>query len=522
MWTGVRFPLVIDVCHSHDGGVNDAFVLDPERCYRAAKSRDARFDGWFYVAVRTTGIYCRPSCPAITPKRSNVEFHRTAAAAQQRGFRACKRCRPDAAPGSPEWNLRGDLVGRAMRLIADGVVDREGVGGLSVRLGYSERHLNRLLTAELGAGPLALARAQRAQTARILVETTDLSMADVAFAAGFGSVRQFNETVRAIFATSPTDLRRRRAAVDVPTDIGCVHVRLPVRRPFAGAELFRFVGAHAVPGLVTLDDTGRLHRSLSLPRAHGVVTLDAADDQVHATFRLADWRDLAPAVERVRRWLDLDADPIAVDELLGADPHLGPVVAALPGIRSPGSVDPFEEAVRTIIGQQVSVAGAGTVTGRIVRRLGDRLPIDGMPLTHQFPTADQLASADPTELPLPRRRAATLLRLARAVADGEMVLDPSVDRTNLRHQLAQIPGIGPWTIGHIEMRGLGDPDTWLDTDLVARRGLERLGPTADPDEWRPWRSYATRHTWNTVWSPARPSASPSTSPSTPRPSASPT
>ena len=485
----------------HDGVVIDALVLDPDRCYRAAQSRDARFDGWFYVAVRTTGIYCRPSCPAITPKRSNVEFHRTAAAAQQRGFRACKRCRPDAAPGSPEWDLRGDVVARAMRLIGDGVVDREGVSGLSLRLGYSERHLNRLLTVELGAGPLALARAQRAQTARILVETTDLSMTDIAFAAGFGSVRQFNDTVREVYASSPSDLRRRRVDSREPAEVGTVNVRLPVRTPFAGAELFRFVGAHAVPGLTEVDGFGRLHRTLSLPRAHGVVRLELADDRVHAAFRLADWRDLAPAVERVRRWLDLDADPVAIDAVLGADPVLAESVSSVPGIRSPGSVDPFEEAIRTVIGQQVSVAGAATVTGRIVGYLGEPLSIDAPELTHVFPSPERLASAGPTDLPLPKRRAGTVQRLARAVVDGEIVLDRSVDRTELRHRLAAVPGIGPWTIAHIEMRGFGDPDVFVDGDLVARRGLEQLGLTAAPDEWRPWRSYAIRHVWNTVWSP---------------------
>lgn len=479
----------------------DALVLDPDRCYRAAQSRDARFDGWFFVAVRTTGIYCRPSCPAITPKRSNVEFHRTAAAAQQRGFRACKRCRPDAAPGSPEWDLRGDVVARAMRLIGDGVVDREGVRGLSLRLGYSERHLNRLLTTELGAGPLALARAQRAQTARILVETTDLSMTDIAFAAGFGSVRQFNDTVREIYASSPSDLRRRRVDSGEPAEVGIVNVRLPVRAPFAGAELFRFVGGHAVPGLAEVDGSGRLHRALSLPRAHGVVRLEAAGDRVHAGFRLADWRDLAPAVERVRRWLDLDADPVAIDSVLGADPVLAESVAAVPGIRSPGSVDPFEEAICTVIGQQVSVAGAATVTGRIVARLGERLTIEGTALTHVFPSPERLASADPADLPLPKRRAATVQRLAQAVVDGEIVLDRSADRVELRRRLAAVPGVGPWTIAHIEMRGFGDPDVFLDRDLVARRGLERLGLTAAPDEWRPWRSYAIRHVWNTVWRP---------------------
>lgn len=474
-------------------------VLDPDRCYLAAQSRDARFDGWFYIAVRTTGIYCRPSCPAITPKRSNVEFHRTAATAQQHGFRACKRCRPDAAPGSPEWNVRGDLVARAMQLIADGVVDREGVSGLSGRLGYSERHLHRLLTDELGAGPLALARAQRAQTARILIETTELTMTDVAFAAGFGSVRQFNDTIREVYASAPTELRDRSGGRRL-TSPGTVTVRLPVRPPFAGVELFRFVGAHAVPGLEHLDADGHLHRAMSLPRSHGAVRLEPDEDGVRAELRLDDWRDLAPAVERIRRWLDLDADPVAIDEVLSSDSTLGPAVAALPGIRSPGSVDPFETAIRTIIGQQVSVAGGATVTGRIVAAYGEPLAVDAPHLTHVFPSAERLADVDPTELPLPRQRAATVQRLARAVLDGEVVLERSADRSELRAQLAAVKGIGPWSIAHIEMRGFGDPDVFLDGDLVARRGLDRLGPTV-ADRWRPWRSYAIRHVWNTVWSP---------------------
>lgn len=477
-------------------------TLDPDRCYRAAQSRDARFDGWFFVAVRTTGIYCRPSCPAITPKRSNVEFHRTAAAAQGRGFRACKRCRPDATPGSPEWDLRGDAVARAVRSIADGVVDRDGVPGLARRLGYSERHLHRMLVAELGAGPLALARAQRAQTARLLVETTDLAFTDVAFAAGFGSVRQFNDTIREVYAASPSELRRARSGHRASTTSGTVTVRLPVRAPFAGTELFRFIGAHTVAGSEFFD--GGLARALDLPHGHGVavLTLDGGEAAVQAEFRLADWRDLAPAVERVRRWLDLDADPVAVDAALSTDPALAPLVEACPGIRSPGSVDPFEAAIRTVIGQQVSVSGAATVTARIVAALGEPLTISHDRLTHVFPTPERLAGAADGDLPLPRQRAATVRRLAQAVVDGEVTLDRSADRQMVRDTLARIRGIGPWSIGHIEMRGFGDPDVFLAGDLVARRGLDRLElGTGAADRWRPWRSYATRHVWNTVWSP---------------------
>ncbi|MCB0957485.1 MAG: DNA-3-methyladenine glycosylase 2 family protein, partial [Ilumatobacter sp.] len=256
--------------------------LDHDHCYRAIQSRDARFDGWFVTAVRTTGIYCRPSCPAITPKRANVEFFLAAATAQAHGYRACKRCRPDASPGSPEWNTRADVVGRAMRLIADGLVDRAGVPGLATRLGYSERQVHRLLTAELGAGPLALARAQRAQTARILIETTTMPITEIAFAAGFQSVRQFNDTIRDVFAASPSRLRESRR----PTgETGAVTVRLATREPFEAAHLFQFLGVRAVPGVEHLYGA-TYRRALRLPRGNGVVALTAAAGHVTCSLHL--------------------------------------------------------------------------------------------------------------------------------------------------------------------------------------------------------------------------------------------
>ena len=478
----------------------DGTVLDPDRCYLASQSRDERFDGWFYVAVRTTGIYCRPSCPAITPKRSNVEFHRTAAAAQQHGFRACKRCRPDAAPGSPEWNVRSDVVARAMRLIGDGVVDRDGVAGLATRLGYSERHLNRVLTSELGAGPLSLARAQRAQTARILIETTDLSMTDIAFAAGFGSIRQFNDTVREVYASSPTELRRRTTRRH--NTAGGVSVRLPVRRPFAGATLLAFIGGHAVPGVESWDGR-RYARSLALPNGHGTVdiTLDDAGD-VRAEFRLTDWRDLAPAVGRVRRLLDLDADPVAIDEVLGADPVLRMQIAQTPGLRIPGGVDPYEVLARTIIGQQVSVAGARTVTGRIVTAVGESLAIEHDVLTHVFPSMERLAGASSDQFPIPVARKRTLHSVATAVVDGSLVIDHGDDRRAVVDELRTFKGIGPWTAETVAMRGLGDPDVFLAHDLVVRRALDANELDASVAErWRPWRTYAMHHLWATIWTP---------------------
>ena len=478
--------------------VNDAIHLDADRCYRVAQSRDERFDGWFYIAVRTTGIYCRPSCPAVTPKRMNVDFYPSAAAAQQRGFRACKRCRPDAAPGSPEWDLRGDLVARAMRLIADGVIDREGVDGLSSRLGYSTRHLNRLLTDELGAGPLALARSQRAQTARVLIETTDMTMTDIAFAAGFGSVRQFNDTVREVFAGAPSELRTRSGSGAPTATTGAVSVRLPVRGPFAGDQLLEFLGHRAVPGVETWDgDT--YERALALPRGHGTVAIRLADGYVAATFRLADWRDLAPAVGRVRRLLDLDADPVAIDEALAQDPALASLIAGTPGLRAAGSVDPTETIVRAIVGQQVSVAGARTVTGRLAASVSEPLAVDHPTLTHVFPSMERLVGADPAVFPMPTARAATLQRVGRLVVDGELVIDAGADRSEAISRLMAVKGIGPWTAEYVAMRGLGDPDIFLGTDLGVKHALAAVGlDVSDAERWRPWRTYAMHHLWNSL------------------------
>ncbi len=482
--------------------------LDPDQCYVAVQSRDQRFDGWFVTAVRTTGIYCRPSCPAITPKRSNVEFHPTAAAAQQRGFRACKRCRPDASPGSPDWNTRQDVVARAMRLIADGVVEREGVGGLARRLGYSERHLNRVFTDELGAGPLAVARAQRAHTARLLVETTSLPLTDVAFAAGFGSVRQFNDTIREVFATSPTELRAARRRPPTPNvepatieSRVAVAVRLPVRTPFASNEVMSFIGERAIPGIESWDGE-TYQRSLDLPGGMGVVALVAHDDHVAARIELSSWGDLGVAVQRVRRLLDLDSDPSAVDAALEADPAMAQLVAAVPGRRAPASVDPYETAIRAVMGQQVSVAGARTVAGRIVAAVGRTFGEPVGDITRVFPRPDELAGAPDAAFSMPGARRDTIRRLAAAVADGDLELDVGTDPAVAHRQLLALKGIGPWTADYVVMRGLGHPDTFLTNDLGVRHALDRLGLGVEPgSRWAPWRSYAVHHLWASLSAP---------------------
>ncbi|HEX6339033.1 MAG TPA: DNA-3-methyladenine glycosylase 2 family protein [Jiangellaceae bacterium] len=484
-------------------------MLDFDACYRAVHSRDARFDGVFFIGVTSTGIYCRPSCPAMTPRRENVRFYRSAAEAQSAGFRACRRCRPDVAPGSPEWNVRADLAGRAMRLIADGTVERDGVGGLAARLGYSERQVHRTLTDEVGAGPLRLARAQRAHTARILLETTDLPVTEVCFASGFASVRQFNDTMRAIYANTPSELRvRSRRRPSMTPTAGAIQLRLAYRRPADLSSLLEFLAVRAVSGVEEVD--GRTYRrSLVLPHATGVVELTPDDGYLAATLRLADHRDLAAAVTRCRRLFDLDADSTGIDVALSADETLAPLVARSPGRRLPGAADGTELAVRAVLGQQVSVAAARGIAGRLVLEYGKPLDSPIGAVTHAFPTAEALAEVDPTAFPMPRTRQRTLHELVSRLADGRMGIDAGVDWDETERKLLEVPGIGPWTAGYIRMRALGDPDVFLATDLGVRQGMARAGLASDDpraaeataDLWRPWRSYAQLHIWSLLDQP---------------------
>ncbi|MGW3931283.1 DNA-3-methyladenine glycosylase 2 family protein [Streptomyces microflavus] len=446
--------------------------MDERTRYEAVSSRDARFDGAFFFAVVTTGIYCRPSCPAVTPRRANVRFYPTAAAAQAGGFRACRRCRPDAVPGSAEWNVRADVVGRAMRLIGDGVVDREGVPGLAGRLGYSARQVQRQLNAELGAGPVALARAQRSHTARVLLQTTGLPVTEIAFAAGFASVRQFNDTIRRIYARTPSALR-----AEAGTGLGGgrgeglragIPLRLAHRGPYATGALFDLLGEQAVARVEELaGEPGRrtYRRTLRLPYGTGIAAVDEASPGpwLEARIHLTDLRDLTTAVQRLRRLFDLDADPYAVDEALAADPRLAPLVAARPGLRSPGAVDPEEEAVRALVGRERAE--------ELVERYGKVLDVPCGALTHVFPERGVLAGAA-TE--------PALRTVATALADGELRLDAGADREEAARTLATLPGVDGPTAALIRMRALGDPDV----DPYGTPGAER---------WRPWRSYAVRH-----------------------------
>lgn len=481
---------------------------DFDRCYRAVQSKDARFDGWFVIAVLSTGIYCRPSCPARTPLVRNVRFYASAAAAQRAGFRSCKRCRPDASPGSPEWNIRGDVVARAMRLIADGTVDRCGVTGLAAQLGYTPRQLERLLNAEVGAGPLALARAQRAQTARLLIETTTLPFTDVAFGAGFSSVRQFNDTIRDVFATTPTEMRRRTAgAADTPPSPGTLHLRLPVRQPFGFGGVFGHLAATAVPGVEEVRG-GAYRRALRLPLGRGIVALTPTPDHVRCELLLDDFRDLTVAIARCRRLLDLDADPEAVDTALTDDEALRPLVRKAPGQRIPRSVDESEMAIRAVLGHQVSTKAARTLGARLATAYGDVVDDPHGGLTHVFPSAAQLAALDPAQLAMPAARRGSLTTLVRALADGDIVLDAGADWQQTRVRLLALPGIGPWTAEIIAMRGLGDPDAFPVTDLGVRTAARALGLPDDvrtltetSAAWRPWRAYATQYLWTALEHP---------------------
>src|SRR6266536_1348511 len=482
-----RQRLVTGGCHNRGMGQD----LDFESCYRALQSRDPRFDGRFFTAVTSTGVYCRPVCPAQPTRRENVRFYRFAAAAEAAGFRACRRCRPDTSPGSADWNVRADLVARALRLIAEGVVDAEGVDGLAARLAVSERHLHRQLVAEVGTGPLALARTRRAQTARVLVEQTGLPLTEVAFAAGFSSIRQFNESVQAAFGRTPS-------------------------------ALLGYLAKRAVPGLEEVTG-GRFRRVLALPRSAAVAELEPppaaspAANQVQLRLRLDDLSDLGVAVQRCRQLLDLDAEPAAVAEVLGADPVLAPLLAARPGLRVPGAADGFEMAVRAILGQRISVAGATTLAGRLVTVLGEPLAVPDGRLTRRFPTPERLADADLDGTGLTRGRAEAVRTLARAVAKGEIELDRGADRARTARALLALPGVGPWTVAYVAMRALGDPDAFPVTDLGLRRALEAHGLPGDPaavtaraERWRPWRAYAVLHLWTSL-APA--SSSPSSSPS---------
>jgi AraC family transcriptional regulator, regulatory protein of adaptative response / DNA-3-methyladenine glycosylase II len=486
--------------------------LDADTCYRAVVARDARFDGRFFTAVRTTGIYCRPVCPAVTPRRKNVSFYPCAAAAEQAGFRPCKRCRPEASPGTPAWLGTSATVSRALRFIAEGALDTGSVDALAARLGLGPRQLTRLCERHLGTTPVRLAQTRRVHFARVLLAQTTLPMTQVALAAGFGSLRRFNTLIKATYGCAPGELRQRgRPAVPVPaaaTDVtpgpaaasqpplATLTCRLPYREPYDWPQLARFLRGRAIPGVELATDDSYA-RTLALP--------DGRDGFLTVTPGAGAWLDLRlelPALDgaialvaRARRMFDCGADPAVINEHLARDPALAPLVRRRPGLRLPSAFDPFELAVRAIVGQQVSVAAATTVTGRVVARCGTPLALPRGALTHRFPAPAVLAAADLDGLGLTTRRADTLRRFAAAVAAGEVQLDTPRGPDAFAARLQALPGIGPWTAQYVALRAFGEPDAFPPGDLGLRHALPGVDLAARGAVWSPWRGYAALHLW---------------------------
>jgi AraC family transcriptional regulator of adaptative response / DNA-3-methyladenine glycosylase II len=460
---------------------------DFDGCYAALASRDRRFDGRFVTGVLTTGIYCRPSCPARTPLRRNVRFFASPAAAQQAGLRACRRCRPELAPDAADVDPAADLAARALRLIDAGAGD-DGIAALARRVHVSPRHLHRVLVATYGVGPAALVRMRRVRLARLLVDQTDLPLARVAFAAGFGSIRQFNDAFRQTFDLSPTDVRRASPPdLAAPTAAAAVSLTIPVRTPFDGAGVLRWAALHAVPSRDEVDADRWVRRT-----DDGTITLQPQPDALRITADLADLADLPAAVALARRAFDVDADLDAAADALGGDPILGPLVRARPGVRIPAAPDPYEGAVRVVVGQQVSARGATTRMARLA----------GLSPGPGLPAPDELAAAPLEQLGLTRQRAGAVRALAAAVADG---LDLSgADPAATADAMLALPGIGPWTAACTALLVLRQPDAWPTGDLALRRAVE--GRTGVPttvaeldrlaERWRPWRGYAAMWLWH--------------------------
>ncbi len=470
---------------------------DFSACYRAVASRDPRFDGRFVTAVLSTGIFCRPSCPALTPRPERVRFYPGPAAAVAAGFRACRRCRPELAPGGAETGP-DTLALRATRAIAAGVVDAAGVAGLARHLSVSQRHLHRVLVARLGASAQQLAASRRAQTARGLIDASSLPLTEVAFAAGFTSVRQFNSTMRAHFGCPPSALRRPA----LPASPGLIELTLAYREPADIAGVLEWLATRAVPGVEEVTPDG-YRRVVSIGGAPVVLEVrPAGRGRLRLGVRAADLRVLPAVVRACRRLFDLDADPVAVSSALGGDPLLAPAVARSPGRRVPGTVDGFEAALRVVLGQQVSTRAARTLAARLVARCGTPLdsPLGG--LTHAFPGPAAVLAADLGGLGLTRQREATVRRLASAVDSGWLCLDGTGDPAETTGRLAALPRVGPWTVAAVAMRALGDPDAFPAGDLGLRRAFERAGLPASHREvaaraerWRPWRAYAATYLW---------------------------
>jgi AraC family transcriptional regulator of adaptative response / DNA-3-methyladenine glycosylase II len=497
-----------------EGRMKEVMDLDATRCYRAILSRDRRFDGRFFSGVRTTGIYCRPICPARTPKPENIEFFSCAAAAEAAGYRPCLRCRPEASPGTPAWLGSSAVVSRALKLIGEGALDEGDVDALAARLGVGARQLRRLFGKHLGASPIAVAIARRVHFARRLLDETELPVAQVAHSAGFASIRQFNHALRSTFGRSPRELRQGRSARRPARAEGALTVRLPFRPPLEWRAMLGFLAARATPGVEQVAD-GVYRRTIDLGGVAGVVEVrqDTGQSHLYLTMWLPTYDGLRQIVERARRAFDLGADPLQIARQLRRSPVLTRRLEALPGIRVPGAWDPFELAVRAILGQQVTVKGATTLAGRLVATFGRPLETDMPGLTHLFPQPETLADADLARIGLPGARARTIRALARSIARGELELDASLGLEDFVDRLCAVPGLGPWTAHYIAMRALGEPDAFPASDLGLRRAVATDGRPLDSvaladlaEAWRPWRAYAALLLWASPEPVAQPGA----------------
>ena len=476
---------------------SDSLHLDFAACDRARLAQDPRFDGRFFIAVKTTGIYCRPICPAPTAKQRNVRYFPSAAAAAEAGFRPCLRCRPEAAPGTPAWLGTSATVRRALRLIQEGALDRESVEHLAARLGIGPRHLHRLFVQHLGASPLAVAQTRRLHFAKHLIDDTRLAMTDIALASGFGSLRRFNDAFRNTYGRAPRDLRRARRGEVVADDV--LRLRLAYRPPYDWAAIRDFLGLRAIPGVERVE-WDSYARSVSVGGKQGwievrpVPKVDALELTVHGLGA----ESLFGVVSRVRQMFDLTADPAEVRGVLRKDPLLAPLLKRRPGLRVPGAWDGFEIAVRAVLGQQVSVAAARTFATRIVATHGVPLWSPRETVTHLFPSPETMARANLSRIGLTGTRAKTLNALAAAVQSGKVDF---ADAEGLRAALLDVPGIGPWTAEYVAMRGLSDPDAFPAGDLVLQRmagegsRLTERQLLARAEQWRPWRAYAVLHLW---------------------------
>jgi len=477
--------------------------MDDDACYRAIETRDHRFDGRLFVAVTTTGIYCRPFCPAPTPKRQNVRFFPTAAAAQEAGFRPCLRCRPETSPELAFWRGSSNTVSRALGLIEAGALDDANVETLAARLGMGERQLRRLFQQHLGASPISIAQTRRILLAKQLIQDTRLPMTEVAAAAGFGSIRRFNEIFQQLYRRPPKALRRIGVVDQSVATTGAVTVKLGFRPPYDWDAILSFLRARAIPG-IELVSGSRYARTIAIGDDRGVVVIEPGEKNcLKATVRVANLRTLPAIIARIRRVFDLAADPVAIGAHLSQDAALAPYVAARPGLRVPGAWDGFELAVRAILGQQITVSAATRLAGQLVARFGEKITTFDHELSHVFPTPRQLAEADLAVIGMPNPRRMALSALAAAVAADPNIFGPRRSLDEAITQLRSLAGIGEWTAQYIAMRELREPDAFPAADIGLLRAMrDRNGVRPSPaamlahaEQWRPWRACAALHLW---------------------------